>query len=65
MKNELDWLLPQSQMKLKIIWHFGPLLKTENDRLMKKIYSWNKYVNETEQITTWLGEIKSILYENN
>ena len=63
--SELDWLLPQSQMKLKMIRHFGCLLKTDNDRLMKKIYLWDKYLNDTEQITTWSSEIKSILYENN
>ena len=32
---------------------------------MKKIYLWDKYLNDTEQITTWSSEIKSILYENN
>ena len=63
--SELDWLLPQSQMKLRMIRHFGRLLKTDNTRLMKKIYLWDKYLNETEQITTWSSEIKSILYENN
>ena len=52
-------------MQLRMIRQFGRLLKTDNSRLMKKIYLWDKYLNETEQITTWSHEIKSILYENN
>ena len=51
--SDLEWLLPQSQMKLRMIRHFSRLLKTDNTRFMKKIYLWDKYLNDTEQITTW------------
>ena len=40
-------------------------MKKPNNRLLKKIYLWDKYLNESEQIMSWSGEIKSILYENN
>ena len=32
---------------------------------MKKIHIWDKYLNESEQISSWSWEIKSILYANN
>ena len=63
--SEVDWMLPQAQMQIKMIRHFGRLLKTPNNRLMKRIYIWDKYLNESEQISSWSGEIKSILYANN
>ena len=51
--SELDWMLPQGQMNIKMIRHFGRVLKTPNNRLMKKIYIWDKYLNESEQISSW------------
>ena len=63
--SEVDWMLPQAQMQIKMIRRFGRLLKTPNNRLMKRIYIWDKYLNESEQISSWSGEIKSILYANN
>ena len=62
--SELDWMLPQGQMNIKMIRHFGRVLKTPNNRLMKKIYIWDKYLNDKQQITSWLSEIKLILYNN-
>ena len=46
--SEVDWMLPQAQMQIKMIRHFGRLLKTPNNRLMKRIYIWDKYLNESE-----------------
>ena len=62
--SELDWLLPESQTKLKMIRHFGRLLRTPEHRLMKKVYNWDKALNEGQHIFSWNSEIKSILYNN-
>ena len=32
---------------------------------MKKVYNWDKTLNDNQQIFPWSSEIKSILYENN
>ena len=63
--SEIHWLLPQSQTKLKMIRHFGRLLKMPDYRLMKKVYNWDKTLNDSQQIFSWSSEIKSILYDNN
>ena len=63
--SELDWLLPENQTKLKMIRYFGRLLKTPDHRLMKKVYIWDKKLNESQQLFSWTNEIKSILYNCN
>ena len=63
--SEIDWLLPENQTKLKMIRHFGRLMKTADHRLMKKVYNWDKKLNEGQHIFSWSNEIKSILYQNN
>ena len=32
---------------------------------MKKVYNWDKTLNDSQQIFSWSSEIKSILYDNN
>ena len=63
--SELDWLMPHFQSQIKMIQHFSRILKTPNNRLIKKIYFWDRYLNESNIITSWTNEIKSILYESN
>ena len=63
--SEINWLLPENQTKLKMIRHFGRLLKTPEHRLMKRVYNWDKILNESQQISSWSSEIKYILYDNN
>ena len=48
--SEIDWLLPENNTKIKMIRHFGRLLKTPDSRLMKKVYTWDKQLNESQQI---------------
>ena len=62
--SELDWLIPQYQTQAKMIRHFGHILKTDDNRLLKKIYVWDKYLNESKKIVSWSSEVKSILYDN-
>lgn len=62
--SELDWLMPQYQTQIKMIRHFGRILKTPNHRLIKRIYFWDKNLNERGQIKSWSSEVKSVLYDN-
>ena len=61
--SELDWLLPIHQTQTKMIRQFGRILKTPDNRLIKRAYFWDKYLNESSQVTSWTNEVKSILYE--
>ena len=63
--SEIGWSLPENQTKIKMIRHFARLLKTPDYRLMKKVYIWDKQLNERQQIFSWSSEVKSVLYENN
>ena len=62
--SELDWLMPQYQTWIKMIQYFSRLVKTPSNRLMRKVYSWDKHLNESNQIKSWSSEVKSILYSN-
>ena len=65
--SELDWLLPHFQTRVKMIQHYGRIMRmrTSGDRIMYRVFMWDRHLNESEQIKTWSHEIKSILYENN
>ena len=63
--SEIGWLLPENQAKLKMIRYFGRLLKTPSHRLMKKVYIWDKKLNESQELFSWTNEIKTIFYNCN
>ena len=56
--------MPQYQTWVKMIQYFSRLVKTPSNRLMKKVYLWDKHLNESNQIKSWSSEVKSILYSN-
>ena len=63
--SELDWLMPHFQTRIKMIQHFGRIMRTPSHRLMYRVFKWDQYLNDSEHISTWSTEIRSILYENN
>jgi hypothetical protein len=63
--SELDWLMPYFQTRLKMIQHFGRIMRTPRHRLMYRVFMWDRQLNESQQISTWSSEIKSILHEYN
>jgi len=63
--SELDWLLPQFQSQIKMIQHFGRIMCTPSNRLLYRIYVWDRNLAESGQIITWSSEVKSILYQHN
>ena len=38
---------------------------TPSNRILYKVYTWDRNLNESKQINTWSAEIKSILCEHN
>jgi hypothetical protein len=48
-----------------MIQHFVCIMRTPSHRLMYRVFKWDQYLNDSEHISTWSTEIRSILYENN
>ena len=63
--SEVDWLMPRFQTQIKMIRHFGRILRTPKHRLMYRVFMWDRHLNSSGEISTWSNEIKTILYENN
>ena len=63
--SELDWLMPQYQSWIKMTQYYSRLVNSPSERLMKRIYLWDKHLNYTSQIISWSSEMKSILYDSN
>ena len=62
--SELVWLMPHYKSHIRMIRHFGRIMKMPNNRLMKKVYIWDKYLNESKQILSWSSEVKSVLFDS-
>ena len=63
--SELDWLLPQYQSQIKMIQHFSRIMCTPSNRLMYRIYIWDRKLTESGQFHTWSSEVQSILNQHN
>ena len=61
----MNWMEPRSRTQIRMIRHFKRLNKLENSRLTKKIYLWDRQLNESGTVKTWSFEIKEILQRNN
>ena len=48
-----------------MIQYFNRIMNTPSNRLMYRVYIWDRKLNESEGINTWSGEVKSILNEHN
>ena len=48
-----------------MIRYFGRILNTLDNRLMKKVFLWDKHLNESNLLKSWSSEVQSILYNNN
>lgn len=63
--SELDWLLPHFQTQIKMIQYFNRIMSTPSNRLLYKIFTWDRDFNLQENVPTWSSEVKSIFYEYN
>ena len=60
--SEVDWLLPEFRTKIKMIRQFNRMLNMDEGRLTKKVYLWDRSLNEQNVVSSWTNEVKSILY---
>ena len=63
--SEINWPEPRSRTQVQIIRHFHRMVKMENSRLTKKVFLWDKGLNDLGVINTWSSEVKDILNRNN
>ena len=50
--SEVDWLLPQFQSQVKMMQFFARIMCTSSNRLMFKVYKWDRQLNDQGQIKT-------------
>ena len=61
----MNWLDPRSRTQIKMIRHFKRLTKLADHRLTKKVFLWDRTLNDSGNLKTWSFEIKEILCRNN
>ena len=63
--SECNLLLPQYRTQIRMTTQYHRVIKMNNSRLTKKIFLWDKKVNEESLLNTWHSEVKSIFVTNN
>ena len=63
--SEVDWLLPQYRTRMKMIRMFNRIVKMDESRLTRKIFNWDRQLNDANVISSWSTEVKNIFYECN
>ena len=60
--SEVDWLLPEYRTRLNMVRQYNRVLKMDDGRLTKKVYNWDRSLNNDNVILTWSSEVMKILY---
>ena len=63
--SEVDWLMPEYRTRLKMIRQYNRILKMDEGRLTKKVYDWDRLLNNANVVSSWSNEIKTIFYSCN
>ena len=58
--SEVDWLLPQYRTRIKMIRMFNRISKMDESRLTRKVFNWDRHLNDTNVISSWSSEVKNI-----
>ena len=62
--SEFNLLLPQYRNHIKMVRQYHRILKMSNDRLTRKVFNWDKLLNDRVQ-TTWYSEVQNIFSLHN
>ena len=62
--SEVDWLLPKYRGQIRMVRLYHRILKMEDCRLTKKVFLWDRKLNDANVINSWSSEIKSIFYSS-
>ena len=60
--SEVDWLLPEYRTRLIMVRLYSRVLSMDNERLTKKVYLWDRVLNDGNVISSWSSEVKNIFY---
>ena len=60
--SEVDWLLPEYRTCLRMVRQYNRILKMDNGRLTKKVYLWDRSLNDENIISSWSNEVKATFY---
>ena len=60
--SEVDWLLPEYRTKIRMIRQYHRMLKMDESRLTKKVYLWDRSINNRNVVSSWTNEVKNIFY---
>ena len=63
--SEVNWLLPKFRTRVAMIRLYHRLINMNNTRLPKKIFLWDKHLNQTNLVSTWYNEVRDIFSECN
>ena len=51
--SEVDWLLPQYRTRVRMVRLFNRIVKMAENRLTKKVFLWDKHLNDSNRISSW------------
>ena len=60
--SEVDWLLPEYRTRLKMVRHYSRVVRMDNGQLTKKVYLWDRSLNNGNVISSWSSEVKNTFY---
>ena len=63
--SEVDLLLPQYRTNIQMIRQYHRIQCMDNSKLAKKIYLWDRALNENNGLKTWSTEVKLIFEKTN
>jgi hypothetical protein len=62
--SEFNLLLPQYRTQLKMVRQYHRVLKCSENNMSKKVFVWDKKLNDENQIQSWYSEVRTIFTEN-
>ena len=62
--SEINQLLPQARSQIRMVRQYHRLLNTTTANICKKVFLWDKKINEENIVNTWYSEVKNIFLEN-
>ena len=60
----MNWFESRSRTQLNLVRYFHRVNKMDDQRLSKKVYFWDRQLNDSGKIKTWSSEVKDILLRN-
>ena len=58
--SESDLLLPRFRANICMVRHYHRMMNMSNERLTKRVFLWDRFLNETGIVSTWSSEVKDI-----